>query len=328
MKPTLINTALDIQTQAAHIALAGLKGFGPEEAEAVQVWLDEDPRHRLELELAEDLLLGPELEAALRSAPAGVSADKGPLMAGMWESLRNRLFGGPGLAVAGSLLAVVIAAWLAPVFLTDRAVAPRLETQVHIAGTGAPQSITLADGGAIHLNAASQVRVTYGPDTRRVQLVQGEALFEVFSDPERSFTVEAGETTFTVLGTVFNVDRRGRTVELSVFEGEVAGPSDRYGAGEGARYGGDTAVAFSFDPSEAADWRRGWLEARGLPLGEVMEELQRYSERTILLEPGLEARSVAGRFQLEDAETALLRLAETQGLMVDESASALYVRAP
>lgn len=328
MTATLINPALDIQAQAAHIALTGLKGLSPEEAAAVQGWLDEDPRHRLELELAEDLLLGPELDAVLRSARAAAPARQNTSMAALMARVRDALFRGPGLAVAGSLAAVVIAALLIPVFIPDPAVAPQLETQVHIAETGAPQSVTLADGGRIHLNAASQVRVTYGPDTRRVQLVRGEALFEVFSDAERPFTVEAGETVFTVLGTVFNVDRRGRMVELSVFEGEVAGPSDRYGPGEGARFTDESAVGFSFDPSEAADWRRGWLEARGLPLREVMEELQRYTERTLLLEPGLQTRSVAGRFPLEDAETALLRLAETQGLIVDESASALYVRTP
>ena len=324
----LIDPALDIQTQAARIALARLDGLSEQDAREVQSWCLADPAHGLELAVAEDLLNGPELAQALCDAPA---TQPGPLQRAMsWlQELAELRFARPAIAGTSIIAAALVAVFVLPVLLNPSrsGLAPE-QPQVlrYVAERGAPRSVTLADGGVIHLNADSMVDVTYTAEARQVNLRRGEALFEVAHDAERPFTVDAGSARFTVLGTRFNVDQRGDAVELSVFEGRVAGPETAFGAGEGARFESGAVKAFSFDPVDDADWRRGWLEARGLSLGEAAEELQRYAERRILIAPDVADRLITGRFPLNDAETAIRRLAQTQGLVVEDNATALYVR--
>lgn len=63
----------------------------------------------------------------------------------------------------------------------------------------------LPDGTKVWLNSKSKLK--YPPvfgDIRAVEL-EGEAFFDVVEDPQRPFTVDAGELTIRVLGTAFNV---------------------------------------------------------------------------------------------------------------------------
>lgn len=325
--PTLIDPVLDVQTQAARIALAKLDGLSAEDARAVRAWSQADPGHALELALAEDLLHGPELAEALRTV---TGAELGLFQrARVWsQQCVEQLFAKPALMGSGVAAATLVVAFALPVLLSDPqsvAGSEQAQTLRYVAERGAPRSITLADGGVIHLNADSMIDVRYMADAREVDLLRGEALFEVVNDADRPFTVDAGETEFTVLGTQFNVDQRSGAVELSVYEGRVAGPESAFSAGEGARYQAGVVEAFSFDPTEGADWRRGWLEARGLSLGEAAEELQRYADRRIRIAPDVADRLITGRFPLNDPETAIRRLAETQGLVVEENVGSLYV---
>jgi transmembrane sensor len=59
---------------------------------------------------------------------------------------------------------------------------------------GERRTLTLADGSSIDLNARSKVRVRFSNAERDVELLQGQALFEVAKDKARPFVVTAGET--------------------------------------------------------------------------------------------------------------------------------------
>lgn len=80
----------------------------------------------------------------------------------------------------------------------------------------------LPDGTKVRLNGDSKIRYPedFGTAARTVEL-QGEAYFEVTKD-NIPFVVHTGETRTEVLGTSFNVkSRTGRTVEVTLVEGEV-----------------------------------------------------------------------------------------------------------
>src|SRR5688500_15973040 len=74
----------------------------------------------------------------------------------------------------------------------------------------------LTDGSTVELNTGTRLTVHVDDESRRVELVAGEATFSVAHDPTRPFIVTAGEATVRALGTRFNVRRRVESVDVLV----------------------------------------------------------------------------------------------------------------
>ena len=72
---------------------------------------------------------------------------------------------------------------------------------------GGQYQLTLPDGSAVWLNAASSIRypTTFAGPTREVEIT-GEAYFEIAKNTAMPFIVKAGQTQTTVLGTSFNIN--------------------------------------------------------------------------------------------------------------------------
>jgi transmembrane sensor len=117
------------------------------------------------------------------------------------------------LAIAASVVvaALACAAWWQsvhyPLYSTD---------------TGERRSITLADGSTVDLNARSKLRVEFSKNERRVELLDGQALFQVAKDKNRPFIVAGGEATVRAVGTQFDVYRKDSGTTVTVLEGRVA----------------------------------------------------------------------------------------------------------
>ena len=281
--------------------------------------------------MATDLLNAPELDAALREAREAVEADA-------WAALRGWIFGkgdplsAARVAVGGALAAVVVIAvlWVGPGLSPQSRPNAGLVTAASVltehTARAQTRTLTLADDSLVALSADTVVEITMSDTARTIRLVQGEAYFDVASDLDRPFTVATGDMMFTALGTAFNVDRRHRSAELSVFEGQVSDGVLILEAGEGVLAGPDGSTAFRFDPSDGPDWRSGWMEARALTLAEAAAQLQRYSTDRLIIAPSAADRRVTGRFRLDAPETALRRIADVHGLVVERSESAILVR--
>src|SRR5690606_12218051 len=67
--------------------------------------------------------------------------------------------------------------------------------------------VALEDGSTIVLNSNTAVRVRYRSGRRDIQLVRGEATFQVRHDPVRPFIVRAGEVQARAVGTEVAVSR-------------------------------------------------------------------------------------------------------------------------
>jgi transmembrane sensor len=87
---------------------------------------------------------------------------------------------------------------------------------------GERRSITLADGSTVDLNARSQLRVEFSDHERRVELLDGQALFQVTKDKQRPFIVHSGDATVRAVGTQFDVYRKDSGTTITVLEGRVA----------------------------------------------------------------------------------------------------------
>ncbi|MBL8267406.1 FecR family protein, partial [Steroidobacter sp.] len=196
---------------------------------------------------------------------------------------------------------------------------------------GEQRSIVLADGSTVELNARSRLRVRFSAAERTLELLQGQALFQVKKDPARPFVVHSDDTSIRAVGTQFDVYRKPGGTTVTVVEGRVAvqdrteavttvtsfdTPSEGQvllGAGERltvtARL--DTPTV-RVDASTATAWTRRELIFDVTPLDEVVAEFNRYNTRLLVLDDTqLKSLKITAIFRSPDP-AALVRYLQTQ----------------
>lgn len=156
------------------------------------------------------------------------------------------------------------------------------------------RATTLPDGSKMILGAQSLVKMDFTGPRRELDLSAGEAYFKVKHDKARSFVVQAGAVSVTAVGTAFDVRRYRDKTTVTVEEGtvDVRGVTQdgkesvwRTEAGYQLTYFTEqrTAALASVDPSTVLAWRNGELAYLYEPLGSVVEDLNRYSVRKIII---------------------------------------------
>ncbi|MEJ1961526.1 MAG: FecR domain-containing protein [Gammaproteobacteria bacterium] len=185
--------------------------------------------------------------------------------------------------------------------------------------------VTLGDGSIIALNTNSKVKVRYTSNTRHVDLVYGEALFEVAKNPARPFDVESGGTTVRAVGTAFSVrlheEDQSKRVDVVVSEGRVAiNPPSKatYPAGTVAivRNGRvETSSVDSNDIMSRLAWITGRLMFQGEKLSDVVAEINRYNQRQLqITDPDIAELHIGGTFQSTDPDGFARALGSTFGI--------------
>lgn len=186
---------------------------------------------------------------------------------------------------------------------------------------GEIERLTLADGSRADLNTDTAIRLHFTPIERTVELLRGEAAFDVVPDPARPFVVRGAGVSARAVGTRFFV-RVGAEEPVGVEEGRVGVTTDagavEIGAGEIAALGeGGRPSAAKRDVARSMAWRDGLLRVSGEPLADVLAELDRYrSGRIFALDAGLGARRFSGTLDLRDTDAALSVLAAGMGLRI------------
>jgi len=184
-----------------------------------------------------------------------------------------------------------------------------------ITGKGETKVVALQDGSVVTLNTASEIQVSYSDTVRAVELVRGEALFDVAKNKARPFVVAAGDTSVRVVGTSFSVRRIDTApVQVLVREGtvEVFKPAQdtkpiRISANSMAVAPADSMQAIAAMPIPAAQlhrqmaWQNGQIAFEGETLARAAEEFSRYSDTRIVIEDsGLAKEEIAGLFKATD----------------------------
>lgn len=195
--------------------------------------------------------------------------------------LRRRTFLIGGGAVAASVAAALGLGWQAA-------------AQTYSTARGEIRLVPLEDGSTITLNTASTARVTFSRRQRLVELVEGEALFDVAEDAERPFVVSASPARVRAIGTSFTVSRLHRQpVQVLVAQGvvEVERPgsakrASRVTANARAVLAGSAPIKVTplaaTDIARALAWREGMLLFEDAPLHRAASEFARYSDMHIL----------------------------------------------
>jgi len=164
------------------------------------------------------------------------------------------------------------------------------------AGT-AHRTVTLPDGSSVDLGPKTTVAVDFRRGQRRLQLYPGEAYFTVRPDRKRPFVVRAGSLNVTAVGTAFDVKHELDRVSVTVQDGVVAVEAE---GSEGTRTSNATwrvasgyqlvyftanaaATLSSVDATATIAWREGRLEYVNASLASVVADINRYSDRPIVL---------------------------------------------
>ncbi len=154
-----------------------------------------------------------------------------------------------------------------------------LYTTTETAVRGLHLAMTLPDGSNVNLNAESQL--TYKPywwfATRDVTL-KGEAYFEV--KPGSRFTVVSNQNRVRVLGTSFNVLARDSEYSVTCLTGkvEVAAVNENTVLTHNMRAtlrDGRLEISESADAAQSISWTQNKFSFVGVPLTEVIREIER-----------------------------------------------------
>jgi len=202
----------------------------------------------------------------------------------------------------------------------------------------------LPDGSTLHLDTGGSATVHYSKTERVIDLNRGQALFEVARGDGRRFRVSAGEAQVLAVGTEFDVYRRSDVTLVTVVAGTVAvyasapplpssgiappGPSLRVSGGQqlGVEAGKLWPEPVAADTKAATAWLQHQIVAEDRPLGEIVEEFNRYARVSIGIDdPALMALRVSGRFDVYDTESFVAFLSSLEGVTIERTATRIRV---
>jgi transmembrane sensor len=296
----------DSQRDEAALWLAKKAGgsLGPEEARAHAAWLNADRRHR---RAYDELRV---LYAQLEMPASRVAADRTIKRAMLARFLPRRAL---LLAPIVPALALVIVWAIEPPFVQN------WQADVVSSGRYLTDAV-LPDGSTAKLGADTALALSFGDGQRRVELLRGEAFFEVRHDVPGVFSVEAHGDLIRDIGTKFNIDATDGRTEVVVAEGavEVTGRSD---AGpvrldEGNQIVVQDGRAGRVEPVDtdlALAWMSGRLVVQGARVADLVAALQRHHSGRIVVRGALADRKVSGTFPLTDIDGSLETLAAAVG---------------
>lgn len=187
---------------------------------------------------------------------------------------------------------------------------------------GEQRRIELADGSHILLDSDSAVDVQLTASGRNIVLRKGEALFEVTPDPQRPFSVQAGDLNATALGTVYAVSRMDTNTYVTVARGQVKveTPSGAAVLEAGTRIAQGTqglGAKQSVNITNALAWQQGRLVFDMTPLADVLKQVERYRPGFIhAADEHVANLKVSGTFQLDRLEEGVESLAQAFSLDV------------
>lgn len=185
------------------------------------------------------------------------------------------------------------------------------------------QQVSLSDGTQVAMNVHAQLEFTENSQTRKAILTKGEAYFSVHRDESRPFTIDAGNATIEVLGTAFNVDKTLRETLVEVFHGKVSVTSldglqhVELVKGQRARVS-DSAIQVSQFNALQPDWQQGWLDLDNVSINDALFQLNRYSEKPVVLKNVSADIQVSGRFAVNDIFGAAKLIAQLNTLDVKQ----------
>jgi len=335
---------------AAWFAKREAEGWTPEHQSELDTWLGQSTAHRIAfLRVCEAWKRFGELDALTFDRTRGAIPDRGTWV---WRSLpqdTERLSVGESLdehksparegrrtvtvaaprafsprvwipAVAAMAVAVLAAVGLTSWYVCRQGTSYRTEV-------GQIRSVPLEDGSHVTLDTGSRIEVAVRADARRIDLIHGDAYFEVAKDPVRPFVVSVDRARVVAVGTKFYVERDDNGLIVLVTEGKIrlerpAESPQEVAAGSEARLDA-TELRIShptdLEIEETLGWRNGYLLFRDTSLVQAVARFNRYTHKRLLIQdPSIAEIRIGGHFRLDDVQGFLWLLKSGFPINVDE----------
>ncbi len=194
--------------------------------------------------------------------------------------------------------------------------------------------IELSDGSRVTLAGDSVIVAKITDHRRDIVLKKGRAYFDVSHDAYRVFSVTADNTQVRVKGTAFDVRLGVDNVRVSVTQGlvEVAGLKNHDGMGGNVRsLTKNEQILAKSDGSFIGNKSRfnkesdlAWLDGRfvfdGVPLREVIADINRYYNKTIVIrDTEINHLQITTSFQAKQIDQVLAGLGAAYPVMVEHN---------
>lgn len=300
-------------------------GLDPADARELAAWIAADPRHE---------------EAFSRlSAMAGVfqraraAGTTGSIVSQLTLRARRRRVRRKALAASGAMALAAIFGlfWLRPTIVSP-------PTSSADAAHAFEAIRRLPDGSLVELKEGADIAVKYEAGARRVELLRGEALFQVQQDAARPFLVRASGVEVKAVGTAFHVQVAQSAVVVVVTEGRVRVDDAARGQSllpapstEGAPVlNAGQKVTVAVAPSGAVlpspeivqvgpeeiernlSWRISRLEFEGEELARAVEQMNRQNRLQIVVgDDSIRRLRVSGVFLSHDPQTFVRLISAT-----------------
>jgi len=280
------------------------------EQNELEAWLSAHPAHSVAYE---DAAWALDAIARHAGAPELMALREGALAARDKRRPHYLGWGGIGGAIAASLLGVWL--WMgAPQTITRMPHTTNVSQATirnhaeYATAVGERLTVTLPDNSVVTLDTDSKIRLVYSNLERGVELLKGQALFEVAHEKRLPFQVYAAGQRITAVGTSFNVRLDGATVKVALLEGVIRvrrvplsgaptnGPARELvmRPGEAAELQPmETTTVRSTDVDQIASWRSGELVFNETRLADAVAEINRYTAHPIVI-----ANSQIGDFRI------------------------------
>ncbi|MCL4408711.1 MAG: FecR domain-containing protein [Gammaproteobacteria bacterium] len=352
-----MNKQLTIQEQAAYYVTRIHSGeLSAQEEREILAWRKLSPQHETEFQTMLNLWdLSNNLYQPVKSKYArkrryaflGLSTAASVALTAMLIYVLNPLVSVNGEAETSPLVSVEEYSDSYQEVIVPDVAAPKIERRYVMTGSGEVDTVGLSDGSSVTLNTQTVLQVAFNEQERNVILLEGEAFFDVTSDPSRPFIIDTGSQKIRVIGTKFNVRKSNGDVRVAVVEGtvsvsrsqrsdddaqtEVSEPSDYVlNAGSVGSFSNtaEVVVPSSFEQvTDAQSWRQGVFRFDEERLEVVVKEFNRYRTRKLRIVDAEAAElRISGVFHFGQGEGLVDALRATLPIEIEETNNELLVR--
>ena len=209
-------------------------------------------------------------------------------------------------------------------------------TATYATTVGGHRIIRLADGSTIELNTDTVVKTKPSAGSRNVELIRGEAVFNIRHDAAHPFTLRIENRSIVDLGTKFLARKDGPILKVELIAGSVKFESSKKDEKSAILKPGDEAVATVESLSvkhkskgeldSDLSWEHDILVFQRATLDQVAREYNRYNERKIIIADGAAgARIITATLQAKDTAAFARMARDFLGLHVIERDSEIVI---
>lgn len=220
---------------------------------------------------------------------------------------------------------------------------------------GEQHSVLMDDGSVVQLNTNTKIHININSTVRHVDLIKGEAIFQVAKDPARPFRVAINSVIVEAIGTVFNIYRQEEQIIVTVVEGLVGvtpatnmdsasiQPNKQYlnsqkrsevtKRSESSDSVLELAVGYQLaisndgmmlrsqvvDVNDVTAWTQRRLVFDNDTLKDIVNEFNRYNRDSLIVtDPTLNTRRITGVFNANDSEAFIVLLQSLGNIRIEK----------